>query len=397
MSQTRSQREELFLLWKSWDKAKNGPLFPPDSTVSQRQVPPHLLRSYRFLWYSFDGLSLELGERLKKGWSKTPRDWRRVLLLAATEWLWDSGEHAYATLSEWGEICRAHCGESAVKVVNGTLRAFLRGHESPSELTVLKFLPLELIQYWSCSGLPEGDLVSALKSSRVQFFYPLGEFNSELVEKVESSCLDVYSLKHGVEPKLLLENTSGFFQNIHAAELVRKVLDLKVDGSVLDYCSAPGGKSWQMARFNEGKGGIYLHDVNKRRARRIKESPLLEYFDRCEWVDMERLESEEYDNILIDVPCGNSGVLVKSPEATKHLWYQNDECAEVQNEVLQKALGFLREGGRLFYSTCSINPSENEYRVKHFCEEMSMQLVSEFQWWPDSRGGHGAYLACMEW
>jgi len=390
-------REELYLLWKKWDKSNSGPLLPLDAT--QVHLPSHLFKTYRYLWYSFDGLSVELGRRLKKGWAKTPYEWRRILMLAATEWLWDSGDHAYATLNQWGEVCRKHCGESALKVVNGTLRAFLRSHENSSELTILKFLPKELIKIWSFSSKPESELIEWLKAPRQQFYFPLDQHkepSSELMEKIDFPWMNLYQLRHGVEPQSVLQNESGFFQNIHAAELAHKIMILKRSGNMLDYCAAPGGKSWQMALAQRENFDIYMHESNPRRAEKIVTSPLLNHFKQCIWLPKDKLKEMSFDNILVDVPCSNSGVLIKNPEACRHLWHQNDDCVEVQNEILNMALSMLKEGGRIFYSTCSINPLENHGRVQRFCEERAMQLVEERQWWPESKGGHGAYLACIE-
>lgn len=399
MSLTRPQREELFLLWKKWDKANKGPLFPLDATANSGALPAYLHKSYRQLWFSFDGLSQELGERLKKGWSKTPRDWRRILLLTASEWLWGDGHQNHAILSEWGEICRQHCGEIALKVCNGTLRGLLRDHEAKSELTILKFLPTELLTHWERSGKAEGALVEVLMASRQQFYFPIDDLDSESLEQLgpmlnEQS--DGYVLKRGVEPKALIDKENGFFQNIHASDVVKKLIECKSSGAVLDLCAAPGGKSWQLARLLGASEKVFMHEVNPKRAKRILKNPMLEKLN-CHWVDAEKLEDMTFENVLIDVPCGNSGVLLKSPEAIKHMWYPNDLCGDVQNEILHKALNHLKDKGRLFYSTCSISPVENHYRIEKFCREMSMELIEEKQWWPDEKGGHGAYLACMQW
>lgn len=383
-------------MWKRWDKSNKGPLFPLDA--QELNFPAHLHKSYRLLWYSFDGLSLELGGLLKKGWNKTPRDWRRILLLAATEWLWDESDQAYATLSQWGDLCRKHCGEIALKVVNGTLRALLRKHGKLDDLSILKFLPKRLIDLWQASGKAESELVEMLRAPRVQFFSPLHSF--ENVPEGFHLCnqeLGIYRLDHGIDPKGVLDAQQGFFQNLQAAELVSQVVKLKKEGDILDFCSAPGGKSWQMARIQGEKFEVYLHEVNPKRAVKVKESPLLKDLEVCHWLDETQMNERTFDNVLIDVPCANSGVLVKSPEAMKFLWFPNDECEQVQNEILEKALGLLKDEGRLFYSTCSIDATENNYRIQRFCESMSLKLVCEKQWWPNAEGRHGAYLACMEW
>jgi 16S rRNA (cytosine967-C5)-methyltransferase len=396
LSLSHQSREELFLLWKRWDKSNKGPLFPLDA--QEFHLPGHLHKAYRFLWYSFDGLSQELGQQLKKGWSKTPRDWRRVLLLAASEWLWDESDQAYATLSQWGDVCRKHCGETALKVVNGTLRALLRKHGKIDDLSILKFLPNRLVEIWSQSGKQEAELIEMLKAPRVQFFSPLEVWESPSAGfHLCDQSSGVYRLDHGLSPGDVVKDHAGFFQNIQASELVEEVLKKKQSGDILDYCCAPGGKSWQLARLQKQPFDIFLYEANPKRAEKVKESPMLKAFEACRWLEEDQLNQRTFDNILIDVPCGNSGVLVKSPEAMKFLWYPNDDCAQVQNEILQKALGLLKDEGRLFYSTCSIDAIENSYRIQRFCESMSLQLVFEKQWWPDAEGCHGAYLACLEW
>lgn len=358
-------------------------LFPPDLQNEDRAQTDRL---YRRLWWSYEGLVGLLGSRLKKGWKRTPRPWRRVLAMAATELMWDGPEKAYAVLHSWGEISREVGGKAAQGVINGVLRGILRDLESEN-------LSLQdvLSDRWMAPGVDLEAHWRILDGPRRVFWFGLEEQVFDGLESVVGSDVgEPCRLCRGVAPEVVLEERGGFVQNLAAAELCLEVSKRMGEGRLLDFCAAPGGKTWQLARL--GVPQVHYHDVNPKRLKLMEDSAVRRALG-------ERVKAwagaGTFDGVLIDVPCSNSGVLAKCPEAMRHGWLGEDSFAEVQNSTLTEAAAFVGEGGTLFYSTCSVDPLENEQRVRSWGKREGWELQFSRTWWPDDQGRHGAHLSVL--
>jgi 16S rRNA (cytosine967-C5)-methyltransferase len=135
---------------------------------------------------------------------------------------------------------------------------------------------------------------------------------------------------------------------------------------IWDCCAAPGGKTLVLAKRHP-EAEILASDVSAKRVEalgeRMKDSPMVKVVE----ADATKLAAEEgeFDLILCDVPCSGTGTLGRNPEIKLRL-----EPAEMfrqakrQREILTAALGRLAAGGRLVYSTCSLEPEENERVVE---------------------------------
>lgn len=133
---------------------------------------------------------------------------------------------------------------------------------------------------------------------------------------------------------------------------------------VLDLCAAPGGKTSHLAELMRNTGSVLAVDVTLERLRRVEENcrrlgdtiVATRLVDR----DLADLPTGPFDAILVDVPCSNTGVLGKRPEARWRL-NQTDlaELTELQRRLLLAAIDRSAPGGRVLYSTCSIEPEEN--------------------------------------
>lgn len=162
-----------------------------------------------------------------------------------------------------------------------------------------------------------------------------------------------------------------------------KALSPEPGSRVLDLCCAPGGKTGYMAELMQNKGSITACDVYPHRLK-ITEAALrrlgiticsLEERDASEF---DESLAESFDFILCDVPCSGLGVIAGKPEIklnTDPALY--DGLVAVQEKILANALSYLRPGGRLEYSTCTLNKNENEEVVKHVLsnEGTSARLV----------------------
>ncbi|MFT7484400.1 MAG: 16S rRNA (cytosine967-C5)-methyltransferase [Candidatus Paceibacteria bacterium] len=139
----------------------------------------------------------------------------------------------------------------------------------------------------------------------------------------------------------------------------------------LDLCAAPGGKTAVLALTG---ASVLACDVNEAKLDRLSQT--LERLNALEHVETRVLEDRmppletDFDGVLLDVPCSNTGVLARRPEARwRYGPKTRRQLAEVQSELLRHGAERVRPGGALVYSTCSLEPDENQQRVKSFLEE----------------------------
>ncbi|MBA3312054.1 MAG: 16S rRNA (cytosine(967)-C(5))-methyltransferase RsmB [Planctomycetota bacterium] len=147
------------------------------------------------------------------------------------------------------------------------------------------------------------------------------------------------------------------------------LLEPKAGQRVLDLCAAPGTKSTHLAEIMNDVGEIIAADVSNERLKRVRENiariGLKSITPVTIGEDGSGLPEGEFDGVLVDVPCSNTGVLGKRPEARWRIT-PNDlvELPVKQTRLLSLALDRVRSGGRVVYSTCSIEPEENEQVVQ---------------------------------
>ena len=142
---------------------------------------------------------------------------------------------------------------------------------------------------------------------------------------------------------------------------------------VLDLCAAPGGKSLTMAYAMGNAGALVSCDAVQSRLPLIKSA-----FRRCGVTCGRVLANDascqnpalgQFDCILCDVPCSGLGVIGKKPDVRYKTLEGLPELAALQQRILRSAAASLAPGGRLVYSTCTLNPQENEDQIRAFCRD----------------------------
>lgn len=169
---------------------------------------------------------------------------------------------------------------------------------------------------------------------------------------------------------------------------------------VLDLCAAPGTKTTHLAEMMQGEGGIVATDVDLGRLRRVEENADRLGFDMIQPLvlreDLSELPTGPFDAILIDVPCSNTGVLGKRPEVRSRIGQEDiEELAVIQRRLLDAAASLLRPGGRIVYSTCSIEPEENSGIITQFLERSSDFELTEVREFIPGRPSDGGYQALL--
>ena len=231
------------------------------------------------------------------------------------------------------------------------------------------------------------EVLNAFQSAGIAA-HPLGDTDSIIVEDV--SRVDQLS---GYQD-------GWFVVQDYSASCAARRLAPQPGQRVWDVCSAPGGKTCHLAAIMQNHGEIIATDIRSDRLEIVDENAARLGVDiiRTQLVDEPgfRLPAGPFDAILVDVPCSNTGVLGKRPEARWRITPDGiEELKNVQANLLGRALERLAAGGRLVYSTCSIETAENEQIVRQVLKYFpNARLVEEEQFIP-GQPGDGAYQALI--
>jgi 16S rRNA C967 or C1407 C5-methylase (RsmB/RsmF family) len=201
----------------------------------------------------------------------------------------------------------------------------------------------------------------------------------------------------------LPEFKKGFFEVQDSASQQLALLVQPLPGqTVLDYCAGSGGKTLAFAPAMENRGQIFLHDIRphalqeaRKRLKRagiqnaqivIANDPKLKKLKKnCDWV-------------LVDAPCSGSGTLRRNPDMK---WKIDGalvrRLVSSQRQIFEKALSYLKPGGKIIYATCSLLREENQQQCAHFMSTYNLQLVQEpFQTLPANGMGDGFFGAVLQ-
>ncbi len=169
---------------------------------------------------------------------------------------------------------------------------------------------------------------------------------------------------------------------------------------VLDLCAAPGTKTAHLGELMKNEGQIVAADVDHFRLQKIADNAERLGLTIVEPItipqDATELPLAAFDAVLVDAPCSNTGVLGKRPEVRTRLKPNDlEELAVIQLRLAKIAATVLKPGGRMVYSTCSIEPEENAGVVQRLlCEMPEMELISTHEFTPGkpTDGGYQALL-----
>jgi 16S rRNA (cytosine967-C5)-methyltransferase len=190
--------------------------------------------------------------------------------------------------------------------------------------------------------------------------------------------------------------------------LAADMLNPQPGENILDLCAAPGGKTAQMAQRMENRGHILALDNQPQRLRRLRENcarlgATCVEIAAAPFAPVGRRSSGAttpealFDRVLVDAPCTNSGVLRRRVDARWRIRAgELERLQEGQGALLRQAAARLKPGGLLVYSTCSLEPEENESVAREFlAEHGEFTLEGERQLLPFRDGVDGAYVAAM--
>lgn len=200
----------------------------------------------------------------------------------------------------------------------------------------------------------------------------------------------------------------GFFtiQDPTAADAM-KLLDPQPGWTIADLCAAPGGKSIALALLMQDQGTILASDSDVDRLQKVRQNIERMRLNAIEIVKPKDIEHKIHklkalDAVILDVPCSNTGVLARRVEARWRLQKNTmNSLVKTQQQLLTQAAALCRPKTYLVYSTCSIEPEENQRQIQPFLSQhRSFTLVKEQLTWPTLKTGtafdhDGGYVAVL--
>jgi len=180
-----------------------------------------------------------------------------------------------------------------------------------------------------------------------------------------------------------IEFQLGYYYSQEAASMIPPiVLDPKPGEIVLDLAAAPGSKTTQMAMHMENKGIIIAIDIDKDRIKALAQNlqkqgvinTLILHMDGRKVGEL----GMEFDKVLLDAPCSGTGAIRKSYK-TFLIWNEKmiKRLSKLQKQLILSAFDVLKEGGTLVYSTCSVEPEENEEVVDYLLYKRENAKIEE--------------------
>jgi len=318
---------------------------------------------------------------------------------------------SFAAVNEAVNLTKKRSNLGASKLVNGVLRSYLRdidakyyNEEDNIERLCFEYsftkalVKLFIKQYGSekaeeiLRGLnhkPDVTVrVNTLKLTYEEIWKKLIE-NGYNIEK-GYVCQDAIRIIKGknVENNPLFNDGNITVQD-ESAMLTAISMDLKQNMKVLDLCSAPGGKTTHIAEIMGNTGHVSAFDIHENKLSLIKENLKRIGITNttCDVSDATIYNPslfESADRVLIDVPCSGLGIIRKKPEIkwSKHI-NNIKGIIDTQRLIMENASKYIKKGGVIVYSTCTLNKEENESNIDWFIE-----LHPEFKIEPMFYGEH---------
>ena len=290
------------------------------------------------------------------------------------------------------------------KLVNGILRSYTKNpddievSDSPIDKLVYTysyepwFIRMIYKQYGEENGRKILAGLNATPKVTVRVNTNKADFD-EVYEKLEEMGYDVeegYACPEAIIIKggSSIENNELFREGYitvqdESAMLVAPLLDINEGDVVLDLCSAPGGKTTHAAELLEGTGKVYAFDLHENKVSLITENVERLGLNNVEVdaMDATKLNSKYVsmaDKVLIDVPCSGLGIIRKKPEIK---WNKSrkslKDLVPTQREIMENAWQYLKQGGTMIYSTCTLNNEENGENVEWFLNKHKDAVIEK--------------------
>lgn len=311
-----------------------------------------------------------------------------------------------AAVNESVKLAKKYGHKGTIGFTNGVLRSISRDKEGFKSVDIkdkVKYLsikyshPEKLVERWIdqfgiefTEDMCKANLEKPLLNIRVN---TLKISKEELIKKLDVKKIIVKQAKYA-EDALIVSNPYGvteleeFKQGLFTIQdessmLVGQIMDPEEDSKVIDVCSAPGGKATHIAQKMNNRGYILSRDIYSHKIKLIEENIKrlgIKNIETQEYDVLKRDDSliEEFDYCLLDAPCSGFGLIRRKPEIKLTRKIEDiDSLSLLQYKMLESIKDYIKIGGYLIYSTCTIEDQENIDVINNFLNNnLNFKLVN---------------------
>lgn len=383
-------------------RLKEAELSPADAGLATELVYGTIAR--------LNTLDYFLERFVAKGMAKLQPWVRSLLRISVYQMLYLDRIPEHAVVSEAVNLAKKLGHQGISGMVNGVLRNMIRNRDElriPNDLPAAERIALEhshplwMVKRWIgqygeetaeaiCKANNEPPAVSVRVNTTMTTREKLMHEMESTGAVVEPSRLspDGILVRSGGNMALTSWYRDGLFSvQDESSMLVAEAVAPEEDQIVLDCCAAPGGKTAHMAEKMQDRGRIIANDVHAHKRQLIMDQADRLGLSCIDAVTGDALDLDEryphasFDRILLDAPCSGLGVIRRKPDVK---WTKSPEDIEdisgLQRELLDRVAPLLKPGGVLVYSTCTIEPAENELMVADFLKRHPEYQAVDSAW-----------------
>ncbi|MEX2573710.1 MAG: 16S rRNA (cytosine(967)-C(5))-methyltransferase RsmB [Balneolaceae bacterium] len=357
----------------------------PRERARVREYVQNILRKRSYLDYLIGEFSSITMEEMKP-------QLKNILRLGLYDMLFMDSSPDYAAINESVEIAKLSLGSKSGDLVNAILRNIQRdlenlpkpAFEDRTKLVATTFShPEWMVKRWSRRlGEREAFQLMQVNNQNPHYYIRVNNLRTRTenfklrmeksgISYTESEWLPGYFQVDSVQPFIQKGWLNKGFCQIQdiAAGFAPVILDPKPGEKIYDLCAAPGTKTIMIADLMHGEGTVTAVDISPERLEKLAESALSYNAEniKIRRADARDIDLKVSDGVLLDAPCTGTGVLGKRADLRwKRTEQDLEDLVRLQEELLDEAANMVKKGGRLVYSTCSIEPEENWDQIQKF-------------------------------
>ncbi len=413
-------REAAFVSLKKFESRGIYTNIEADNTIGKYNLEGPERALYTALFYGVVEkqitLDYYLGQLSARPLETLDENVRIILRIGLYQLMYFERVPAYAVLDSAARLTRRFAANSAVAYVNAILREYTRRQGSlplPTgmdpgnrmyRLSVISSLPIWLCDRWRQTyGEQKAEAIAKALSQPPSMFLRTNTLKTDtealLSALAERGCGAVRTALSGNGVRLRRPMPVGdiygfdeglWFVQDEASQLCAEILAPEPGMAVLDACACPGGKSFALAMLMQNRGRVLSCDLHENKLSLVRSGAQrlgIQIVETAQKNGSEFVPAFEnaFDRVLCDVPCSGFGVIAKKPEIRHKPPEEGERLPKIQYKILENCARYVRPGGVLVYSTCTLDPYENEYNVRKF-----LLAESDFELLPFAVGSRRA-------
>ncbi|HOH46214.1 MAG TPA: 16S rRNA (cytosine(967)-C(5))-methyltransferase RsmB [Candidatus Cloacimonadota bacterium] len=325
-----------------------------------------------------------------KKWAATDIKIKTMLYLGLYQLIYLDSIPDHAALNETVSLAKTMLGDSVGDFVNAVLRSYQRNPEikypeaNPEKIAFEHSYPLELIEKWiKYWGEEDTEYMAIFFNENPQLHIRVNTTATSPDKLIQYFAKREVQLQQSQASKLLFMSnqaerilndvafSEGYFSvQDSSAAMIIELLDPKPEENILDLFAAPGGKCTFIAEKMGNTGEVVAVDKIPNKMKLLKQAAARLQLSNITQVVADAFTygpvAPAYDRVLVDAPCSGWGVFGRKADLRWQVHQDIAELVKLQEKALDHAANFVKTGGVLVYSTCTMNPLENEEQVERF-------------------------------